>query len=84
MRCGTSIGAMIREAEFWQSKADFINKMRIALKEANETLYWLDLLKDTGYIDASQYKTLYDTWEEVLKILVSTVRTAKERQSQRI
>ena len=47
IRSGTAIGAMIREAEFGQSKADFINKMSIALKEANETLYWLDLLKDT-------------------------------------
>jgi len=51
---------MIREAEFGQSKADFINKMSVALKETNESLYRLDLLQDTGYIDQSQYKLLHD------------------------
>lgn len=51
LKSGTSIGALIREAEFGQSKADFINKMSIALKEANETIYWLEILKDTDYID---------------------------------
>ena len=51
LRCGTSIGALIREAEHAQSEADFLNKMNIALKEANETLYWISLLKDTGYLD---------------------------------
>ena len=51
LRSGTTIGALIREAEFAQSKLDFIHKMSIALKEANETLYWLSLLKDTFFID---------------------------------
>ena len=51
MKSGTAIGALIREAEFGQSKADFASKMSIALKEANETEYWLSILKDTGYID---------------------------------
>ena len=51
LRSGTAIGALIREAEFGQSKADFISKLSIALKEANETDFWLSLLKDTGYIN---------------------------------
>jgi len=80
VRSGTSIWAMIREAEFGQSKADFINKMSVALKEANESLYRLDLLRDTEYIDQSQYKLLHDTWEEILKMLVATIKTSKEKK----
>jgi four helix bundle protein len=56
LRSGTAIGALIREAEFGQSKADFISKLNISLKEANETGYWLSLLKDTGYIHETEYK----------------------------
>ncbi len=55
LRSGTAIGALIREAEFGQSRADFISKMSIALKEANETNYWLNLLKDTGYISEKMF-----------------------------
>jgi four helix bundle protein len=50
LRCGTAVGALIREGEYGQSRADFTNKMSIALKEANEPAYWLSILKDTGYI----------------------------------
>ena len=57
LRSGTAIGAMIREAEFGQSKADFISKMSISLKEANETEYWLNILKDTGYMILYNLKT---------------------------
>ena len=81
IRSWTSVWAMIREAEFGQSKADFINKMSIALKEINETLYRLDLLKDTWYIDELQYKLLHNTWTELLKMLVATIRTSKEKKS---
>ena len=80
IRSGTSIWAMIREAEFGQSKADFINKMSVALKETNESLYRLDLLQDTGYIDQSQYKLLHDKWEEILKMLVAIIKTSKIRR----
>ena len=80
VRSGTSIWAMIREAEFGQSKADFINKMSIALKEANESLYRLDLLQDTWYFDESQYRWLHNKWEEILKMLVATIRTSKEKK----
>jgi len=58
LRSGTAIGALIRGAEFGQSKADFANKMSISLKEANETEYWLSLLKDTDFIGEGQFKIL--------------------------
>ena len=81
LRCGTAIGALIREAEFGQSRADFRNKMYIALKEANETEYWLNLLKDTNYIDNSQFKSLSDDCKELIRMLVATVKTtAKPEQ----
>lgn len=81
VRSGTSIWAMIREAEFWQSKADFINKMSIALKETNESLYRLDLLQDTGYMNESEYKWLHNKGEEILKMLVATIKTSKEKKN---
>ena len=60
LRSGTAIGALIREAEFGQSKPDFINKLSIALKEANETEYWLLLLKDINFMDEMSYKSIAD------------------------
>jgi len=77
LRSGTSIGANIREAEFAQSKADFTHKMSISLKEANETIYWIDLLKDTNYIDEKKHESLLNNCTEILKMLVSTVKTSK-------
>lgn len=77
LRSGTSIGAMIREAEFAQSRADLINKMSVALKEANETDYWLSLLRDTDYLDKNMYQSIQFDCVEIIKILVSTVKTAK-------
>jgi len=77
LRSGTSVGALIREAEFAQSKADFINKMSIALKEANETIYWIDLLLETDYINFKMYESLLIDCEEILKLLVASVKTAK-------
>ena len=58
LRSGTAVGALIREAEFGQSKANFVNKMSIALKEANETEYWICLLKDTNYLDEKLFISL--------------------------
>ena len=80
LRSGTAIGALIREAEFGQSKADFINKMSIALKEANETIYWLEILKETDYINEKLFQSLYFDCEELIKMLVSTVKTTKNSQ----
>ncbi|CAI8196325.1 MAG: Uncharacterised protein [Formosa sp. Hel1_33_131] len=79
LRSGTAVGALIREAEFGQSKADFIHKLSISLKEANESLYWLDLLKDTKYIDEKQYKSLFELNKELVAMLVSSIKTAKRK-----
>ena len=77
LRSGTAIGALIREAEFAQSKADFINKMSIALKEANETYYWLNLLNKTGDIDNLTYMPASKMVTEIICMLVATIKTAK-------
>lgn len=78
LKSGTSIGANIREAEFAVSKADFINKMSISLKEANETDYWLDLLFKTQYINENKHKEYKLKIEELLKLLVSIIKTSKQ------
>ena len=78
LRSGTSIGANVREAEHAQSKADFLNKSNIALKEANETCYWLELLHETGYITTAMYDSIFADCEEILKILISIVKTSKQ------
>ena len=77
LRSGTAIGALVREAEFAQSKADFANKMSIALKEANETGYWLNLLKDTDFINNTQFESLHPDCGELIAMLVATVKTVK-------
>lgn len=77
LRSGTSIGANIREANYAQSRADFINKMSISLKESNETLYWLELLYKTNYINEDQYNKLYSSCLELLKMLQASVITSK-------
>ena len=79
LRSGTAIGALTREGEHAQSKADFLNKMNIALKEANETLYWLILLKETEYLSQLEFQSIYIDAEELLKILVSIVKTTKAK-----
>ena len=81
LRSGTSVGALIKEAEHAQSKKDFINKMSIALKEANETEYWLMLLKDSDYIDEKSYNSIYPDSIELIKLLASIVKSSKERLS---
>ncbi len=77
LRSGTSIGANIRESEHAQSKADFIHKLSIALKEANETEYWLDLLYETRYVSESEFQSIKPKVIEILKILVSIINTSK-------
>ena len=78
LRSGTAIGALIREAEHAQSKADFIHKMSIALKEANETDYWIDLLYQTNYIDNKSYESISKDAVEILKMLIAIVKTTKK------
>ncbi len=78
-RSGTSIGANIREAQYAHGKADFIAKLQIALKEANETGYWLELLYKTGYIDENTYKSLDSSCTSIRVMLISSINTAKEK-----
>ena len=77
LRSGTSVGAMIMEAEHAQSKADFLNKMNVALKEINETEYWLMLLKDSGYLSETEYESINKDCVELIRLLISTVKTLK-------
>lgn len=77
-RSGTSIGANIREAQYAHGKADFIAKLQIALKEANETGYWLELLFKTNYITSTQYKELDGVCAGLRAMLVASINTAKE------
>ena len=77
LRSGTAIGALVKEAEHAQSKADFINKMSIALKEANETDYWIILLNESGYINEKYFNTLHSNCKEVIRILASIVKTSR-------
>ena len=80
LRAGTSVGANIEEAIGGQSKADFINKLSIAYKEARESSYWLRLLKDTGYIPETQFRDLHGDAEELCRIIGAIQRTAKARK----
>lgn len=77
IRSGTSIGALVREAEFGQIKKDFIHKLGISLKEANETDYWLSLLRDSGLMKVSCYNELSPKCEELLKMLIASIKTAR-------
>ena len=78
LRSGTAIGAMMREAKFAQSRADFVSKASIALKEANETLYWLELLHDSEYIDEKTFNSIHNEADEITAILASIVKSTKE------
>lgn len=77
LRSGTSIGALIREAEYGQSKIDFTHKLSIALKEANETEYWICILKDTGYIEEKEFESILSDCKELLKMLIASIKTTK-------
>jgi four helix bundle protein len=77
-RSGTSIGANIHEAQYAHGKKDFISKLEIALKEASETGYWLELLYRTNYIDEERYKSLSDKCTAIRVMLIASCRTAKE------
>ena len=80
VRSGTSIGANINEANYGQSKADFISKMHIALKETAETEYWLKLLIMSEYITEDMGKSLLEDCLEIKRILVASINTAKENK----
>ncbi len=78
LRCGTSIGANIREAEQAQSRADFLSKQNIALKEANETEYWLELLMQTGFITQNEHESINNDCVELNKLLISIIKSTKQ------
>ena len=79
LRSGTSIGANTRESKNAQSKNDFLSKLSIALKEADETDYWLDLLHATDYLDDEMYKALANDCNEIIAILTSIIKTLKDK-----
>ena len=76
-RSGTSIGANIREAQYAHGKADFVSKLQIALKEASETGYWLELLYKTEYLSESEYKALDAACTSIRVMLIASLNTAK-------
>jgi four helix bundle protein len=78
LRCGTSIGANIVEGNRAQSRLDFIHKLSISLKEAFETEYWLNLLRDSEYISADQFDSLISDCNELQKMLIASIKTAKK------
>ena len=83
LRSGTAIGALIREAEYAQSISDFVSKLSIALKEANETLYWISLLYDTEHFDEKIKNSFQKDCDEIISILVFPIKTGKKRINQK-
>ncbi|MCM8570883.1 four helix bundle protein [Gramella jeungdoensis] len=79
LRSGTAIGALVREAEHAESKADFIHKLSISLKEANETEYWLDLLNASDYLEEGQFQEFKKDIKEILSLLVAIIKTSKQK-----
>jgi four helix bundle protein len=77
LRSGTSVGVMVHEAEHSESKADFIHKMAIAQKEINETIYWLELMRETEYLSNAAFESINTDAIELIKILTSSIKTAK-------
>jgi four helix bundle protein len=80
LRSGTAIGALVRESQHAESKADFIHKLSIALKEANETEYWIELLFQSCLLEEKSYQSIHTDIEELLKLLTSIIKTTKENK----
>lgn len=81
LKAGTAVGALVHEAEYAQSKLDFISKLSIALKESNETTYWISLLRDSDYLESVKASNLLADNEEISRILISSIKTAKSNLS---
>ncbi len=79
LRCGTAIGALIREAEHAESRKDFLHKLNISLKEANECVYWLELLHTSDYINKRMFESIMKDAVELLKMLISSVKTTRNK-----
>ena len=80
LRCGTNIGANVREGLYAQSRKDFISKLHIALKEAGETDYWLDIIHTAEYLTDDEYQSLKADNDELLRLLTSVIKTTKEKK----
>ena len=83
LRCGTSIGANIYESKFAQSNADYISKLSIALKEASETCFWLNLIHSSEFIDDHTFESMSDEVEQLIKILVTIIKKLKEKEEKK-
>lgn len=81
LRSGTAIGALVREAEQAESKADFVHKLAIALKEANETDYWIELLHQSELIDAKGFESIKPDAIEMIKLLTSIIKTTRQKMA---
>jgi len=81
LRCGTSVGALIREAEQAESRSDFIHKLGVAQKEINETLYWLELLRATDYLAELEFESINQNALEIIKILTSIIKSTKSNKT---
>jgi four helix bundle protein len=79
LRSGTAVGALVRESEHAESRADFIHKLAVALKEANETQYWLELISASGYMEKSKSIDSLAEISEILRILVAIIKTTKSK-----
>lgn len=77
LRSGTSVGAMVREAEHAETKNDFKHKMAIAQKEINETIYWLELLKETGFLTNEQFDSMHKDAVEIIKLITAILKSIK-------
>ncbi|MBP5339459.1 MAG: four helix bundle protein [Prevotella sp.] len=80
LRSGTSIGANAHEAIYGQSRADFVNKLNISLKEASETSYWIVILNRTGYFDDSIFKSLKKDLDEIIRIIIASIKTTRKNE----
>jgi len=81
LRSGIAIGALIAEAQYAQSKADFINKLQISLKEANETRYWLKLLYACDYLTYTMHESMLKDIESLIRLLTSSINTSKKKNN---
>ena len=79
LRSGTAIGALVREAKYAQSKADFLHKLTIALKEANETDYWIELLYQSNYLNDKMYRSIQPDIDTLLSLLIASTKTIKKQ-----
>ena len=80
LRSGTSIGANTHEALYAQSKADFVSKLSISLKEASETSYWLTLLEKTGYLSQTEYKSMKADVDELMRMIIASLKTVRNNE----